>query len=157
MVLLIVGAYLIIAREGRISKMVSELMTRVAELVELGWTLTSQTETTAGLETRRPINWWILALSILLLFGLGALLYLAYWLVASRAHIFLAVKDGVLVPSGDLWLVEQQERERERSIQRAQEIKQRGFWRVMWPAVLAWIGIVVLWFVMIWAFIKLAT
>ena len=34
--------------------MTDPLATRVGELVDLGWSLKSQTETTAGFETRKP-------------------------------------------------------------------------------------------------------
>jgi len=130
--------------------MTDPLATRVGELVDLGWSLKSQTETTAGFETRKPINWWLFALLIILFFGLGALLYLIFWLLTSRASLFLSVKEGAIVASGDVWLVEEQERERETMIARVREIKQKGFWRVMWPAVVAVIAIVAVWFVLFW-------
>ena len=130
--------------------MTGTLASRVGELVNLGWSLKTQTDTTAALETRKPINWWLFALCIILLFGLGALLYLVFWLLTSRAHLFLSVKDGEIVTSGDIWLVEEQERELEAMISRAREIKQKGFWRVMWPSVVAIIAIVAVWFVLFW-------
>ena len=93
---------------------------------------------------------FLFALLIILFFGLGALLYLIFWLLTSRASLFLSVKEGAIVASGDVWLVEEQERERETMIARAREIKQKGFWRVMWPAVVAVIAIVAVWFVLFW-------
>jgi len=130
--------------------MTGTLASRVGELVDLGWSLETQTDTSAALETRKPINWWLFALCIILFFGLGALLYLVFWLLTSRAQLFLSVKDGEIVTSGDTWLVEEQERQREVMIARAREIKQKGFWRVMWPAVVAIIAIVAIWFVLFW-------
>ena len=137
--------------------MTDALATRVGELVDMGWSLKSQSETTAALETRSPINWWLFALSVILLFGLGVLIYLVYWLIISKARIFLYIKDGVVVASGDDWLIEQQEREREKTTKQMREIKTRGFWKVMWPAVLAWIAIVALWFLFIWWFISIVS
>jgi len=130
--------------------MTGTLASRVGELVDLGWSLETQTDTSAALETRKPINWWLFALCIILFFGLGALLYLVFWLLTSKAQLFLSVKDGEIVASGDTWLVEEQERQREVMIARAREIKQKGFWRVMWPAVVAIIAIVAIWFVLFW-------
>ncbi len=130
--------------------MIDVLATRVGELVDMGWNLQSQTETTAALETRGPINWLIFALSILFLFGFGALIYIVYWLTTSKARLFLTVKDGQIAESGGTWLVQQQEQNRELSIQQAQEIKERGFLKVMWPSLLAVIVVIAFWFVMIW-------
>jgi len=130
--------------------MTPALSARVGELVDLGWSLKSQTETTAGLETRKPINWWLFALLLILFLGFGAVLYLVFWLITSRATVFLTVKDGQIVASGDTWLIEEQERERDTMIARAREIKQKGFWRVMWPSVVAIILFVAIWFVLIW-------
>ena len=136
--------------------MTEVLAARVGELIDMGWSLQSQTENSAALETRGPINWLLFALSILLLFGLGALIYLAYWLATSKVRLFLAVKDGQIAESGDTWLLRRQEQNRELAIQKAQEVKERGFLKVMWPSIIALFVVVALWFVMIWLLISAA-
>jgi hypothetical protein len=133
--------------------MTSVLAARVRELVDMGWSLKSQTETTAVLEARKPFNWLLFAL--LLFFFFVALIYLMYWFMVSRATVFLTVEDGKLVASGDLSYIEQQEKTRAKSIAKAQEIRERGFWRVMWPSILAWVGMMALWFFLIWWIISL--
>ncbi len=133
------------------------LAARIGELADMGWNVQSNTETTAALEMRGPINWWLLALSILLLFGLGILLYLAFWLATSRVRLFLSVKDGQVVESGDTRMVERQERDREATIRKAQEIKEKGYFKAMWPSMLALFLVIVLWFVWMWLLISVTT
>lgn len=133
--------------------MTGVLAARVRELVDMGWNVKSQSETTAVLETRGPFNWLLFIL--LLLFFLLAVIYLAYWFIASRASVFLSVENGKLVESGDLAFIARQEKEREKTIEKARQIKERGFWRVMWPAVLAWVGMIALWFFLIWWIINI--
>lgn len=130
--------------------MKGELATSVGELVNMGWGLKSQTETTAILETRRPINWWLFMLFLIFFFFLGALIYLIVWSLTAKAQVFLAVKNGEIMQYGDVWLVEQHKYAREKSIEQAQEIKKRGFWTVMWPSVIVWIAITALWCWLIW-------
>lgn len=95
-------------------------------------------------------------MSILLLFGLGALIYLACWLATFKVRLSLSVKDGQIAESGDTWLLRRQEQNRELAIQKAQEIKERGFLKVMWPSITALFVVVALWFVMIWLLISAA-
>src|SRR5579871_4940060 len=100
----------------------------VSELVHMGWRVQSQTETTAALETRSPFNWLVFALAILLFFGFGGLLYIAYWLIVSRDHLFLSSVGGKVTASGDTWLVEQQRADAAAARRLAIEIHRRGFW-----------------------------
>jgi hypothetical protein len=133
--------------------MTGVLAARVRELVDMGWNVRSQTETTAVLEARKPFNWLLFALLLFFLFV--ALIYLAYWFMVSRASVFLSVENGKLVESGDLAYIEQQEKAREKAIAKAQEVRERGFWRVMWPSILAWVAMIALWFFLIWWIISL--
>jgi len=136
--------------------MIHELAASTGELINMGWGLKSQTETTALLETRRPINWWAFLIFLILFFVVGALVYLIVWSLTARALVFLAVENGGITQYGDVWLVEQQKRERDRAIEKAQEIKKHGFWRVMWPSVILWIVITALWIWLIWWLTSLA-
>jgi hypothetical protein len=133
--------------------MVSVLAARVRELVDMGWNVKSQSETTAVLETRSSFNWLLFAL--LLFFFFVALIYLAYWSMVSRATVFLSVENGKLVASGNLPFIARQEKDREKTIEKANQIKERGFWRVMWPSVLAWVAMMALWFFLIWWIISI--
>ena len=130
------------------------LATEVAELTSYGWDVKTQTETTAFLETRRPFNWWILALSILLLLGFGALLYLLFWLIFARAQLFLRVEGGEVKPSGDIRLLEEHRRHADDQRRLAEEIKQKGFLKVMWPSILATVATIAIWLVIIWWFLN---
>ena len=47
--------------------------------------------------------------------------------------------------AGDLWLVQLQEAGREAHIEQQRQIKQRGFLAVMWPKLLAFLALMVLW------------
>ena len=133
--------------------MVSVLAVRVRELVDMGWNVKSQSETTAVLETRNPFNWLLFAL--LLFFFFVALIYLAYYFMVSRATVFLSVENGKLVESGNVAFIARQEKDREKAIAKANQIKERGFWRVMWPSVLAWVAMMALWFFLIWWIISI--
>ena len=130
------------------------LSSRIAELVDFGWELRSQSDTTAALETRRPINWWLFALFLVLFLGFGALLYVTFWVLTSKSHVFLRVLDGDIQVSGDAWLIELQERESEHVIERARQIKEHGFWAVMWPSLIGVVGVLAVWFLVIWLFVQ---
>jgi hypothetical protein len=132
------------------------LAKRIAELTEMGWTLKSHTDTTAALDMRRPFNWWLCALFILLLFGFGALLYLGFYLLMPKSQIFLVDKNGTISTTGDLRYVEQQERQREMWIKKQKDIQEKGFLKAMWPAIIAFIAVIALWFFWIWLFISIA-
>lgn len=125
------------------------LATEIARLTNMGWRVVSQTDTSASLEDRGPFNWLLFALSILIFFGIGGLLYVAYWLIASRAHIFIYMDGEQLMSSGDTWLVAQQELDEALSRQRTEAIKQKGFWKVMWPSIVAMLLAMVGWIILI--------
>jgi hypothetical protein len=125
------------------------LSAEVGRLAHFGWRVRSQTESTAALETQSPFNWLFFALAILLFFGLGGLLYIVYWLVVSREHLFLHIENGQVVSNGDTWLVEQQRVNEVEAHRVAVAIKQRGFWSVMWPSIVATLVMLVLWIVVI--------
>ena len=78
------------------------LAREVAALANLGWTIKSQSATTAELETREPFNWWLVYAGSLMLLGVGGLIYAASWLISSRVRLFLHEReDGSVTMSGD--------------------------------------------------------
>ena len=97
---------------------------------------------------------WLFALFLVLFLGFGALLYVTFWVLTSKSHVFLRVLDGDIQVSGDAWLVELQEREREHVIERARQIKEHGFWVVMWPSLIGGVSVLVVWFLIIWLFVQ---
>ena len=124
-------------------------------LVNLGWTLQSQTDTTAALQTRGPFNWWIFAISILLFLGLGGLIYIAFWLLGSRADVFLRVENGSVVYAGDSWLVQRHKLDMAKARRFHQDMQERGFWTAAWPSIVSLLVALVVWFLLIWAFVNL--
>lgn len=121
------------------------LARRIDELVECGWEPRTSTETSATLHGRRPFNFWLFLLVIVFFPIFGGIVYLIFWLSTSRATLFLHAEGEEVVSSGDLWLVNLQEREREAYVARSQEIKERGFMAVMWPQLLAFLAMLALW------------
>jgi len=121
------------------------LARRVDELVECGWEPQTTTETSAALVGRRPFNWWLF-LMVLIFFPLfGGILYLIFWLSTSRATVFLHAEGDEVVAAGDLWLVQFQEASREAYVEEQRQVKERGFLAVMWPKLLAFLVLLVLW------------
>jgi hypothetical protein len=121
------------------------LAKRVDELVECGWEPQTTTETSAALVGRRPFNWWLF-LMVLIFFPLfGGILYLIFWLSTSRATVFLHAEGDEVVAAGDLWLVQFQEASREAYVAEQRQIKERGFLAVMWPKLLSFLVLLVLW------------
>ena len=133
--------------------MEAALTNDISELVSYGWELKTQTETTASLETRKPFNVWIFLLMFLFLLGFGALLYILYWLVFSKAYVFLRVQEGKVDYSGDVRLISQHRAMADVQRMKAQQIKEKGFWRVMWPTILALVVVIAIWVAAIWAMI----
>jgi hypothetical protein len=85
------------------------LATEVEVLEGLGWRVRSETESSVSLRTRSPFNWWIFFVGLLLSVGVGALIYVFYWLIFARSVVLLRVmQDGRIVMSGDTLLVAQQ-------------------------------------------------
>ena len=75
----------------------------VTALANLGWSIKSQSATTAALETREPFNWWLLYAGSLMLLGVGGLIYAASWLISSRVRLFLHEnEDGSVTMRGDI-------------------------------------------------------
>jgi len=121
------------------------LARRVDELVECGWEPQTTTETSAALVGRRPFNWWLF-LMVLIFFPLfGGILYLIFWLSTSRATVFLHAEGDEVVAAGDLWLVRFQEASREAYVAEQRQVKERGFLAVMWPKLLTFLVLLVLW------------
>jgi hypothetical protein len=129
------------------------LATRVDQLVECGWEPQTTTETTASLTGRSPFNWWLFLLVVIFFPLFGGILYLIFWLATSRATVFLHQEGDEVVTAGDLWLVRQQEAHREAFVQEQRQIKERGFWAVMWPKLLVFLAFLFLWVVFLrWYF-----
>ena len=131
------------------------LAAEVDTLVDLGWTLRSGTNTTAALQTRGPFNWFLFALSMLLSLGVGGLIYLTFWLTMDRADVFLRLADDRVKIAGDDLLVDDQKAKKERTRRLLRDVKERGLWLAAWPAVLAALVNVGLWFMIIWAFVAI--
>ena len=125
------------------------LSKRIHEFVELGWEPQTMTETTATLTNRRPFEWWIFILAVFLLPVMGGVLYFIFWSATSRATVFLHQEDEELQVAGDQWLIKQQEAQRQVYIERQQDIKEKGFLKVMWPQLAASLLLFVMWIVLI--------
>ena len=92
---------------------------------------------------------------MLFFLGVGGLIYLTFWLTMDRSDVFLRVADDRVRMAGDDLLVERQKAERERTRRLVREVKERGFWLAAWPAVVAALVNIGLWFLLIWAFVAL--
>ena len=129
------------------------LAKRVEELVEVGWEPHAITETTASLTGRRPFNWWLFVFVVVFFPLFGGILYLIFWLATSRATVFLHQEGDELVAAGDLWLVRHQETRRDAFVQEQRQIKERGFLAVMWPKLIVFFALMMLWVIFLrWYF-----
>ncbi len=129
------------------------LAKRVEELVEVGWEPHAITETTASLTGRRPFNWWLFVFVVVFFPLFGGILYLIFWLATSRATVFLHQEGDELVAAGDLWLVRHQEARREAFVEEQRQVKERGFLAVMWPKLLVFLALLILWVIFLrWYF-----
>ncbi|WP_143001899.1 hypothetical protein [Nitrosomonas mobilis] len=119
----------------------------------MGWRPCTSTETTASLTTRGPFNWWLFIIIVILFPIVGGLFYLGFWLATSRATIYVFEKDGEIQISGDAWMVDLQMARREALIQELRQVKEQGFWKVMWPKMLLMAIMFGLWVLLIvWIF-----
>lgn len=133
--------------------MKEQVSIKVSELVDMGWRPCALTETTASLTNRGPLNWWLFVIILLLLPIVGGLLYLAFWLATSKVTIFVFEKDGEVRTSGDAWMVDLQMARREAFIREQHQIKELGFWKIMWPKVLLMAVMFGLWVLLLmWIF-----
>ena len=121
------------------------LSQRVDQLVAYGWEPVTTTETTASLAGRRPFAWWLFLIVIFLFPLFGGLLYLIFWLATSKATVFLHVENDEVVVSGDEWLIQLQEAQREAYVERQRQIKEKGFLKVMWPQLLVSLLLIAVW------------
>ena len=129
------------------------LARRVDELVECGWEPQTTTETTASLVGRRPFSWWLFLFVVIFFPLFGGILYLIFWLVTSRATVFLHQEGEEVVAAGDLWLVRVQEARREATVGEQRQIKERGFLAVMWPKLIVFFALMMLWVIFLrWYF-----
>src|SRR5215475_15016222 len=125
--------------------MQTALAKRIDELVECGWEPATTTETSASLLGRRPFNWWLFLFVVIFFPLFGGVLYLIFWLATSRATVFLHQEGETVHEAGDLWLVRLQEERREALIEEQRQIKKRGFVAVMWPQLLVFLLLLLLW------------
>ena len=130
----------------------SNLGGRVAELVNYGWEPVTVTQTSASLVGRRPFAWWLFLLVLFLFPLFGGLLYLIFWLVTSKATVFLRIEGDELVVAGDEWLIGLQEAQRDRYVERQRQVKEQGFLRVMWPQLLASLLLIGAWIFLLRAY-----
>ncbi len=121
------------------------LAKRIEELVEIGWEPHAITETTASLTGRRPFNWWLFLIVIIFFPLFGGILYLIFWLATSRATVFLHQEGDEVAAAGDLWLVKLQEARRDAVVEEQRQVKERGFLAVMWPKLVVFLVLLVLW------------
>jgi hypothetical protein len=131
------------------------LMAETTELTSFGWKVVSQTETTASLETRGPFSWWIFLFCLLFFPLVGGTIYILWWLIFDNHSVFLAVADGNVQTSGDVWLVEKQKANREAIIAFQRKAKEQGFWAAAGPSLISVALSIVLWFFLIWVFIQI--
>jgi hypothetical protein len=125
--------------------MQTALAKRIDELVECGWEPATTTETSASLVGRRPFSWWLFLFVVIFVPFFGGILYLVFWLATSRATVFLHQEGAEVHAAGDLWLVRMQEARREAHINEQRQIKERGFLAVMWPKLVAFLGLLFVW------------
>ena len=125
--------------------MQTALAKRIDELVECGWEPVTTTETSASLAGRRPFSWWLFLFVVIFFPLFGGVLYLIFWLSTSRATVFLHQDGEQVHEAGDLWLVRLQEARRNAYVEEQRQIKERGFLAVMWPQLLAFLALLVLW------------
>jgi hypothetical protein len=123
------------------------LAKRIDQLVDYGWEPHTTTETTASLYGRRPFNWWVFLLVVIFFPIFGGIVYLLFWLLTSKATVFLHQEGEEVVSSGDLWLVRLQEAQHQALVAEQRQIKERGFWAVMWPKLVVFLLLFVLWIV----------
>jgi hypothetical protein len=133
--------------------MQAALAKRIDELVECGWEPRATTETSAALIGRRPFSWWLFLFVVIFFPFFGGILYLIFWYATSRANVFLHQEGDVVHEAGDLWLVRMQEVRREAFIREQQAIKEQGFLAVMWPQLVTFLVLLVVWIWFLrWAF-----
>jgi hypothetical protein len=125
--------------------MQAALAKRIDELVECGWEPQATTETSASLCGRRPFSWWLFLLVVIFFPIFGGILYLIFWMSTSRATLFLHQEGDEVIIAGDTWLVQMQEEQRDAYIQEHRQIKERGFWAVMWPKLIVFLVLLFVW------------
>ena len=129
--------------------MIEGVSAKVSELVGLGWLPRTTTETSASLSTRSPFAWWLFIIVVVLLPGIGGILYIAFWLATGRVTVFVYEQGGEVRMSGDTWMIDKQNVRREALIEEQRQIKERGFWSVMWPKLVVMGLCIVAWIVLL--------
>jgi hypothetical protein len=125
--------------------MQTALAQRIDQLVEIGWEPTTTTDTSASLVGRRPFSWWLFLFVVVFFPLFGGVLYLIFWLATSRATVFLHQDADQVHEAGDLWLVRLQEARRDAHIEERRRIKEVGFLAAMWPKLVVFLGLLVVW------------
>ena len=131
------------------------LAAEVETLVNLGWSVGTQTDTSAYLKMRRPFHWWIFLVSLLLFLGIGGVMYVLYWLITADADLFVhQVGDNLLI-TGDTELLSRQKAETQQSSEFQRDLRNRGFWGAAGPSLAAALVSMSVWFLIIWGFVAL--
>ncbi len=125
--------------------MEAALIKQVDALVDCGWEPRTTTETSASLTGRRPFSWWLFLLVIIFFPIFGGVVYLIFWLLTSKATVFLHMDNGEVAMHGDIWLVRIQEAQREASVEEHKAIKEQGFLAVMWPKLVVFLLLLLAW------------
>ena len=131
------------------------LATEVDLLSSMGWMVTSQTESTAALETRGPFSWLIFLFCLLFFFGLGGMLYIAWWLIFDNHHVFARAEGDEVTTSGDIWLIERQKADIVAMQAFERQVKTQGFFKAAMPSLIALLGAILIWFIMVWIFVQI--
>ncbi len=129
--------------------MIEPLNRRVAEFVDMGWEPQATTDTSASLTTRGPFQWWLFVFVVILFPLLGGVLYVAFWLATSRVVVFLHQQDGEVTTSGGTRTLEYQQTQQAAARDQQRQIRERGFWPVMWPKMLVMFAFLVLWLIIL--------
>lgn len=131
------------------------LATEVDLLSSMGWKVTSQTESTAALETRGPFSWWIFLFCLLLFPIIGATLYILWWMIFDNHNVFLRAQVDQVTTSGDVWLIERQKANIVAMQAFQREVKTKGFFAAALPSLIALLVAILIWFIMVWVFIQI--
>ncbi len=117
----------------------------IADLVDYGWTPKSISSNSASLSCPAPFSWPLFLVSTFFLPVLGGLIYLAFWSMRRDATLFLHREQGGVTISGDTWLAERQREAQLQFDMDKQDIRDRGYLRVMWPHLAMTAGLFLIW------------
>jgi hypothetical protein len=132
-----------------------KLAAELSELSSFGWKVTSQTDTTASVETRGPFSWWIFLFCLLFFPLVGGTIYVLWWLIFDNHNVFLTATESGVKASGDMWLLERQRANKEAALAFQRQVHEQGFWAAAGPSLLSIAFAIAFWFFLIWLFIQI--